>query len=114
MGFPSGSDSKESACNAGDLLHIPQKGRVRIWPSASKEETSHQKLTQLHIDLGIPNLQNLINKNICYLRHRDCGILLQKPRTLKHCIRIPQFSSFHFISVTFNFSCDFFFDPLVV
>ena len=29
MGFPGGSDSKESACNAGNLLHIPQKGHVR-------------------------------------------------------------------------------------
>ena len=27
MGFPSGSDSKESACNAGDLNSIPGLGR---------------------------------------------------------------------------------------
>ena len=27
MGFPSGSDSKESACNAGDLGLIPPLGR---------------------------------------------------------------------------------------
>ena len=28
MGFPSGSDSKESACNAGDLGSIPGLGRL--------------------------------------------------------------------------------------
>ena len=27
MGFPSGSDGKESACNAGDLGSIPGSGR---------------------------------------------------------------------------------------
>ena len=27
MGFPGGSDSKESACNAGDLGFIPRLGR---------------------------------------------------------------------------------------
>ena len=27
MGFPGGSDSKESACNAGDLGAIPGSGR---------------------------------------------------------------------------------------
>ena len=27
MGFPGGSDSKESACNAGDLGSIPGSGR---------------------------------------------------------------------------------------
>ena len=27
MGFPGGSDSKESACNAGDLGLIPGSGR---------------------------------------------------------------------------------------
>ena len=27
MGFPSGSDSKESVCNAGDLRSIPGLGR---------------------------------------------------------------------------------------
>ena len=27
MGFPGGSDSKESACNAGDLGLIPESGR---------------------------------------------------------------------------------------
>ena len=27
MGFPGGSDSKESACNAGDLSLIPGSGR---------------------------------------------------------------------------------------
>ena len=27
MGFPSGSDGKESACNAGDLVSIPWSGR---------------------------------------------------------------------------------------
>ena len=27
MGFPGGSDSKESACNAGDLGSIPELGR---------------------------------------------------------------------------------------
>ena len=27
MGFPGGSDSKESACNAGDLGLIPRLGR---------------------------------------------------------------------------------------
>ena len=27
MGFPDGSDSKESACNAGDLALIPGSGR---------------------------------------------------------------------------------------
>ena len=27
MGFPGGSDSKESACNAGDLGSIPESGR---------------------------------------------------------------------------------------
>ena len=28
MGFPGGSDSKESACNAGDLGLIPGSGRA--------------------------------------------------------------------------------------
>ena len=27
MGFPGGSDGKESACNAGDLGSIPELGR---------------------------------------------------------------------------------------
>ena len=27
MGFPGGSDGKESACNAGDLSSIPEWGR---------------------------------------------------------------------------------------
>ena len=27
MGFPGGSDGKESACNAGDLVLIPELGR---------------------------------------------------------------------------------------
>ena len=27
MGFPGGSDGKESACNAGDLVLIPGSGR---------------------------------------------------------------------------------------
>ena len=27
MGFPGGSDSKESSCNAGDLSSIPEWGR---------------------------------------------------------------------------------------
>ena len=27
MGFPGGSDGKESACNAGDLLSVPGWGR---------------------------------------------------------------------------------------
>ena len=35
MGFPGGSDSKESACNAGDLGSVPGLGRVltqgRVW-----------------------------------------------------------------------------------
>ena len=29
MGFPSGSDSEESACNAGDLSLMPGLGRSR-------------------------------------------------------------------------------------
>ena len=28
MGFPGGSDGKESACNAGDLSSIPESGRL--------------------------------------------------------------------------------------
>ena len=31
MGFPGGSDGKESACNAGDLGSIPGLGRSRAW-----------------------------------------------------------------------------------
>ena len=27
MGFPGGSDSEESACNAGDLGSVPRSGR---------------------------------------------------------------------------------------
>ena len=36
MGFPGGSDSKESACNAGDLGSIPGLGR-----SPEKEMATH-------------------------------------------------------------------------
>ena len=36
MGFPGGSDSKESACNAGDLGSIPGLGR-----SPEKEMAPH-------------------------------------------------------------------------
>ena len=31
MGFPGGSDGKESACNAGDLSLIPGSGRSIRW-----------------------------------------------------------------------------------
>ena len=30
MGFPGGSDGKESACNAGDLDLIPESGRSPV------------------------------------------------------------------------------------
>ena len=30
MGFPGGSDSKESTCNAGDLGSIPALGRFNL------------------------------------------------------------------------------------
>ena len=30
MGFPGGSDGKESACNAGDLDSIPESGRSPV------------------------------------------------------------------------------------
>ena len=30
MGFPVGSDGKESACNAGDLGLIPQVGKIPL------------------------------------------------------------------------------------
>ena len=40
VGFPGGSDSKESACNAEDLGLIPGSGRTpwrREWPQISHE-----------------------------------------------------------------------------
>ena len=39
LGFPGGSDSKESACNAGDLGSIPELGRSpwgRAWPERNE------------------------------------------------------------------------------
>ena len=39
MGFPGGSDSKESACNSGDLGSIPGSGR-----SPEKEMVTHSSI----------------------------------------------------------------------
>ena len=35
MGFPGGSDGKESACNAGDLSSIPGSERSAMYHSGS-------------------------------------------------------------------------------
>ena len=45
MGFPSGSDGKESAYNAGDLRLIPESGR-----HLEKEITTHSSI----LAQGIP------------------------------------------------------------
>ena len=31
LGFPGGSDGKESTCNVGNLVSIPELGRRRAW-----------------------------------------------------------------------------------
>ena len=38
LGFPGGSDSKESACNVGDLGSIPRLGRV---PGGGPDDPLH-------------------------------------------------------------------------
>ena len=48
VGFPGGSDSKESTCNAGDLGSIPESGRSleKEWqppPGFQPEESLGQK-----------------------------------------------------------------------
>jgi len=52
MGFPSGSDGKESACNAGDLSLIPGLGR-------SPGEGNGNPLQY-------PCLENLMDRGVCW------------------------------------------------
>ena len=47
MGFPGGSDGKESACNAGDLGLIPGSGR-----SLEKEMATHSSILAWKIPMG--------------------------------------------------------------
>jgi len=43
-------------------VHTCVEGRpcegARRWPSASQEESPHQESNHLHLDLGLPSLQN--------------------------------------------------------
>ena len=41
-GFPGGSESKESACNAGSTLKMKVKSFSRIWLSATQWTVAHQ------------------------------------------------------------------------
>ena len=47
MGFPGGSESKESACNAGDLGSIPGSGR-----SLEKRMATHSHIIAWKIPLN--------------------------------------------------------------
>ena len=47
MGFPGGSDGKESACNAGDPGLIPGSGR-----SLEKEMATHSSILAWKIPMG--------------------------------------------------------------
>ena len=48
-GFPSGSDGKESACNAGDLGSIPGSGRA---PGEGKGYLLHYSCLENPMDRG--------------------------------------------------------------
>ena len=62
MGFPGGSDGKESACNAGDLGSIPGSGRpsrrqwlltpVLAWRIPWMEEPGGTVARQAHPSVG--------------------------------------------------------------
>ena len=75
IGFPGGSDGKESACNAGDLGLIPGPGRsseegngsllgeshgqrslVGYSPWAHKESNTTERLNALTLGLPVPSL----------------------------------------------------------
>ena len=77
----------------------PCEDIVRLWPSASQKESCQQELNRLAPWSWNSQPPELWEINLCYLSHPDYGILLQQPRTLKHCI--PQFSRFYFISVKY-------------
>ena len=47
MGFPDGSDGKESTCNAGDLVSIPGLGRHSV-----VSHTDHVPLEAMNIELS--------------------------------------------------------------
>ena len=52
MGFPGGSDDKESSCNSGDLGLIPGKGmfihsRILVWRIPWTEEPGRLQFTGL-------------------------------------------------------------------
>ena len=49
MGFPGGSDSKESACNIGDLSSIPGLGRA---PGGGNGNPLHYSFLESSMDRG--------------------------------------------------------------
>ena len=59
MGFPGGSDSKESACNAGDLGSFPKSGRA---PGEGNGYTRQYSCLGNSMDRGAWQAHNLLTK----------------------------------------------------
>ena len=85
-GFPCGSGSKESACNAGDLGSIPGEGNVYalhysclehsmdrvIWQATIHEVTKKSDMTEQHFQ--VQNYICFVKLNWCYIK--DTMIML--------------------------------------
>ena len=52
MGFPGGSDSKETACNAGDLSSVPGSGRCPGEGNGTHSSILAWKIPWLEVPVG--------------------------------------------------------------
>ena len=59
--FPRGSDGKESACNAGDLVSIPGSGR---FPGEGNGNSLQQSCIENSMDRGAGRLQPMGHKEL--------------------------------------------------
>ena len=80
MGFPAGLDSKESACNAGDLGSIPGSGRA---PGGGHGNPLQYSCLENPMDRGA------LRATICGIAESD----MTKHSTAQHCINSIHFES---------------------
>ena len=80
----------------------PCENAVRIWPSVSQEESSHQKPNCPTPWSSTTNLQNCEKIKLCCLSHLVYGILLWQPTWLIQLYIVRSHHNFNLISLMAN------------